>query len=80
MDAEEELPQFTLDATKELGPYFQRIGITPEKARGETLELIVFHWLNDIAETGQREPGKMPPCAGYPSSACSRRWEGLGLN
>jgi hypothetical protein len=52
-DPEEELPQFTLDATNELGPYFQRVEITPKEARGETLELIVFHWLNDIAETGQ---------------------------
>jgi hypothetical protein len=50
---EEGLPQFTLDATNELGPYFEKFRQRPEKARGEVLELIVLAWLNDIAETGQ---------------------------
>jgi hypothetical protein len=58
--AEEELPQFTLDATNELGPYFQRVGLTPEKASGETLELIVFSWLNDMAEAGQLRAKENP--------------------
>ena len=53
MDAEEELPQFTLDATNELKPYLDRLGFTREKAWGEVLESIVFYWLNDIAERGQ---------------------------
>jgi len=57
---EEELPQFTLDPTNELGPYFQRVGLTPEKVRGETWELIVYFWLNDIAEKGQLRAKKDP--------------------
>ena len=64
----EELPQFTLDATNELGPYFQRAGLTPKKARGETLELIVFYWLNDIAETGQLR-AKEEPSIGWLSES-----------
>jgi len=50
---EEELPQFTLDPTNELKPYFERVGIAPEEARGEPWELIFYFWLNDIAENGQ---------------------------
>src|ERR1035437_8118466 len=65
---EEGLPQFTLDATNELGPYFQRVGLTPKKARGETLELIVFYWLNDIAETGQLR-AKEDPSLGWLSES-----------
>lgn len=49
----EEPPQFTLDAASELKPYFEKFGQTPEKTSGQALELIVFSWLNDIAETGQ---------------------------
>jgi hypothetical protein len=49
----EEPPQFTMDATKELKPYFEKFGQTPEKTGGQALELIVFSWLNDIAESGQ---------------------------
>jgi hypothetical protein len=49
----EELPQFTLDPSNELRPYFERVGIKPDQVRGEPWERIVFHWLNDIAETGQ---------------------------
>jgi len=48
-----EMPQFTLDATREFKPYLDRLGFTAEKAWGEVLESIVFHWLNDIAERGQ---------------------------
>ncbi|HXP84386.1 MAG TPA: hypothetical protein VN841_06680 [Bryobacteraceae bacterium] len=49
----EEPPQFTMDATKELKPYLDKLGQTPEKISGQTLELIVFSWLNDVAESGE---------------------------
>ena len=51
--ATEEAPQFTLDATGQLKPYFERFHQTPEKAGGQTLELIVFSWLLDLAQSGQ---------------------------
>jgi hypothetical protein len=51
--AEEEPPQFTMDATAELKPYFERFKQTPEGTNGEVLELILFSWLNDLAESGQ---------------------------
>jgi hypothetical protein len=49
----EEPPQFTIDAAKELKPYFEKFGQTPEKTSGQALELIVFSWLNDLADSGQ---------------------------
>jgi hypothetical protein len=36
-----------------LKPYFEKFGQTPGKTSGQALELIVFSWLNDIAESGQ---------------------------
>jgi hypothetical protein len=51
--SEAELPHFTIDATKELKPYFEKFGLTPEKISSEALELIVFSWLNDIVGFGQ---------------------------
>lgn len=51
--SKEEPPQFTMDATAELKPYFERFKQTPEGASGEVLELILFSWLNDLAESGQ---------------------------
>jgi hypothetical protein len=53
LSPKEEPPQFTMDATNELKPYFEKFGQTPEKTSGQVLELIVFSWLNDLAESGQ---------------------------
>jgi hypothetical protein len=58
--AEEELPQFTLDPTNELKPYFERTGIAPETVGGEPWELIVYFWLIDIAENGQSRAREDP--------------------
>lgn len=49
----EEPPQFTLDAAHELKPYFERFQQTPERAGGQALELILFSWLVDLAQSGQ---------------------------
>ena len=52
-DPKEEPPQFTLDATNELRPYFKKFEQRPESTSGQALELIVFSWLRDMAESGQ---------------------------
>jgi hypothetical protein len=49
----EELPQFTMDASDELKPYFERFKQTPEKTGGQALDLIFWSWLTDLAEFGQ---------------------------
>lgn len=46
----EEPPQFTLDANSELRPYFERFGQAQERVGGQTLALIVFSWLQDVAD------------------------------
>ncbi|MGO9965688.1 MAG: hypothetical protein ACLPY2_00305 [Bryobacteraceae bacterium] len=50
---DEEPPQFTLDATHELKPYFERFNQTPERTGGQALELILYSWLVDLAQSGQ---------------------------
>ncbi len=56
----EEAPQFTMDATRELRPYFERFDQTPEKTGGQALELILFSWLLDLAESGQVRANQDP--------------------
>lgn len=51
--SKEEPPQFTMDATRELKPYFDRFKQTPETTGGQALELILFSWLVDLAQSGQ---------------------------
>ena len=49
----EEPPQFTMDAAHELKPYFEKFKQAPEETGGQTLGLILFSWLVDLAESGQ---------------------------
>jgi hypothetical protein len=42
-----------MDATNELRPYFEKFKQTPEKIGGQVLELILFSWLVDLADSGQ---------------------------
>jgi hypothetical protein len=49
----EEPPQFTLDAVRELKPYFERFKQTPEQTGGHALELILLSWLLDLVQSGQ---------------------------
>lgn len=49
----EEPPQFTMDAANELRPYFEKFKQSPEATGGQALELILFSWLVDLAESGQ---------------------------
>jgi hypothetical protein len=49
----EEPPQFTLNAIDELKPYFEKFQQAPEKTSGQAMQLILFSWLVDLAETGE---------------------------
>lgn len=50
---EDEPPQFTLDATRELKPYFERFAQAPETTGGQALELILSLWLFELARSGE---------------------------
>ena|ERR1041385_6455833 len=56
----EEPPQFTLDAKRELKPYFERFRQTPEMTRGQALELILVSWLVDLAQSGESKAQRDP--------------------
>ena len=53
LNSGEEPPQFTMDATRELKPYFERFKQTPDSTGGHALELILFSWLLDLAQAGE---------------------------
>lgn len=42
-----------MDAANELRPYFEKFKQSPEATGGQALELILFSWLVDLAESGQ---------------------------
>lgn len=46
---EDDPPRFTLDAAGELRPYFERFNQTREKVSEQSLVLILFYWLVDLA-------------------------------
>src|SRR5579863_7097830 len=52
-EPKEELPHYTMETADELRPYFEQWEQKPGTTSGQALELIVFSWLNDIAEFGQ---------------------------
>ncbi|MGB3238310.1 MAG: hypothetical protein WBB29_08440 [Geitlerinemataceae cyanobacterium] len=41
-------PTYTIDARPILQPYFEKAGVTDDRIRGESLELIVASWLGEI--------------------------------
>ena len=45
-------PEFTIDATKEFRPYFQKLHQEPSDIGPEAFELLVLTWLTDIARSG----------------------------
>ena len=49
----DELPGFTLDATKILKPYLDKLGKTSTAVGEQALELLVSSWLSDIARTDE---------------------------
>lgn len=49
----DEPPGFTIDATKELKQYLDKLNKTPQALGEQALELLVLAWLTDIARTGE---------------------------
>lgn len=45
---EEKEPNYTIDASSILQPYFQKIGIQNNQIREQSLELIIASWLNEL--------------------------------
>lgn len=45
---EEKEPNYTIDASSILQPYFQKVGIQNNQIREQSLELIIVSWLNEL--------------------------------
>jgi hypothetical protein len=56
----DEPPEFTIDATREFKPYFDKLEKTAQGVSDEALELLVLSWLTDIARTGDAKSKKDP--------------------
>lgn len=41
-------PDYEVDSSILLGPYFQQLGITAEDLSGQSLELLIASWLSDL--------------------------------
>jgi hypothetical protein len=50
---DETAPDFIVDATKELKPYFEKFHQRPSEIGREEFELLVSSWLNNIAWSGE---------------------------
>jgi hypothetical protein len=50
---EETAPDFIVDATKELKPYFEKFHQRPSEIGREEFEILVSSWLNNIAWSGE---------------------------
>jgi hypothetical protein len=48
----DEPPEFTIDATREFEPYFDKLEKTSRTVSEQALEVFVLSWLTDIARTG----------------------------
>src|SRR5260370_27981919 len=48
-------PEFTIDATKVLQPYFQKLHQEPSDIGPEAFELLVSAWLTDIARSAKHK-------------------------
>jgi hypothetical protein len=46
-----EAPEFTIDASKELGPYFEKASLSPATIDDQGLEFLVSAWLFDMARS-----------------------------
>jgi hypothetical protein len=57
-------PLFDIDARPLLGPYFERIGISPEQFEPRAFEMLVAWWLRDLARKAPpRAPSSLMPSA-----------------
>ncbi len=43
-------PDYEVDVTDVLKPYYERSGISPEKISGESFEFLLVSWLNEIIQ------------------------------
>jgi hypothetical protein len=53
-------PGFTVDASRELKPYLEKLNRTKQSVGERALELMVFSWLKDIARTGDERVKQDP--------------------
>ncbi|MGD1069937.1 MAG: hypothetical protein ABSB15_07340 [Bryobacteraceae bacterium] len=51
-DAPDEPPEFTVDATIEFKPYLDKLERTSRTVSEQALEVLVYLWLTDMAQTG----------------------------
>lgn len=51
--AADQLPQVTLDATRELKPYLEGVKRTADAVSERALEVLVFMWIADIGRDGE---------------------------
>jgi hypothetical protein len=56
----DEPPEFTIDATTEFKPYFDRLEKTSRAVSEQALEMLVLTWLTDIAQTGEAKSRNDP--------------------
>jgi hypothetical protein len=45
-------PTYELDATPFFQPYYERANISPDHLSGQSFELIVTSWLNELIQSG----------------------------
>lgn len=46
-------PSFVIDARPILAPYFEAVGVAPDKVSEHSLALIVFTWLNELINASE---------------------------
>jgi hypothetical protein len=52
-DQADAAPEYSIDAAKELLPWFRRLSLEPSDIGPEAFELLVHAWLNGIARSGE---------------------------
>ncbi|MBZ5675612.1 MAG: hypothetical protein LAP61_15330 [Acidobacteriia bacterium] len=73
-------PGFTIDASKVLQPYFQKLHQEPSKIGPEAFELLVLTWLTDIAGSGEEKPRQDPSSAWLSELTGSLRQARIEMN
>lgn len=53
-------PEFTIDAEKELKPYFEKLRQDPSHIGPQAFELLVLTWLTDVAHSDDRRLKQQP--------------------
>jgi hypothetical protein len=58
--ASDEPPDFTIDATREFKPYFDKLEKPSRAVSEQALEMLVLSWLTEIARTGDARTANDP--------------------